>query len=331
MRSPGEVAGSESQTAAGGSRIRDGAGLMASFLTFHLPGGRASVPMQWFRMGGIPALLGVACILLGGCGTEAPTSPDEFQASWDSLQFFPASPADTLLVGGDGSLEYRSDETPARPPLAGVIAAGTLRSLEQAVAAAELDPWQPAGGPAGAVVIRRGAEVVGFSWQNPEQLNAANQRVVDLLDGIVQGARSEAAGNELISEWISTRVVLKGGQARARERGARVIRDADALLLVMREWLGTDPVVMPEIDFDHEMLLAVFAGEQPAGSELGVDQRASSMIGGYLRVPVTLHVPHEACAGPGQASPYEIVRLRKMDLEVFFSWDVVEFDCLGER
>jgi len=286
--------------------------------------------MHPIRIWGIPALLGVACLLLGGCGTEAPTSPDEFQASWDSLQFSRQSPADTLCVLGNGNLAYRSGEF----SLAGVIAAGTLRAVEQAIADARLQPLavpenlSEAGGVL--AVVREGVWT-GFFWNDPVELDAARRRLVDLLDPIVDGARSEATGvgNERV-EWVAASPVASGERARVRERGARVIRDADALLLALREWMGPDPVVLPDVDFDSEMLLAVFAGEQPAGTEVAVGELASRMIGGYLQVPVTLHRPKDGCAGEGLASPYQIVRLRKMDLEVFFSWDVVEFDCLGE-
>jgi len=286
------------------------------------------VTMHSIREWGCAVLLGVVPILLG-CGTGVPSSPDEFRAPWDSLQLLSSMAADTLTILGDGTIEYRADTLAT----SGLIAAGTQRALEAAWEGAQLAPWDPAApsGAGGTLLSTRGTELCGFSWETEAQLGEAQRRLVLLLDGLRSHARSEALGegSELVAEWIYTAVVLCGTDARIDRQTATVIRDADALLLVMQEWLGSGPVVLPEVDFDSEMLLAVCAGEQPAGTEVHVEVLASRTMTGYLRVPVTLYQPAQGCAAAGRASPYEIVRLRKLDLEVFSPWIVDTVGCQG--
>jgi len=279
--------------------------------------------MHGNRHTGFAALLGVACVLLWGCGAGTPSTPEEFFAPWDSLQYLSSSGSDTLTILGDGAIEYRTGGKSA----AGLVAASTLGDLRTAASKAAFGPW-PQGEADAAVILISGNEPRGFSWTAEDQLSEGQRRLIALLDGIRIQARSEALGegNERV-EWVPTSRLMRGSHARVAVRDARIIRDADALLLAMRELVGEDRVVLPEVDFDSEMVLAVFAGEQPAGSEMEVGANASRTVAGYLQVPVRLLPAGGNCPGGQAIRPYEFVRLRKTNLEVFFLWDIVPIEC----
>jgi hypothetical protein len=275
------------------------------------------------------ALLAVVCaLLIWGCGSGAPTSPDPFRAGWDSLDLFSLSTSDTLAVLGDGTIHYRAG---ADASAAGLVSLALLRSLEDAVAASAMTPWDPAALPpsaTGALRLQRGDGAVGFSWETTDELDPAQQRLITLLGQLRDDALGE--GSERV-DAISTAALVRGDRARVTEPDARVIRDGDALLLLMREMLGGEALVVPEIDFRTEMLLAVFGGRAAPGAEVHVGTLASRTVGGYLQVPVTLNVPAPECAPPGHVSPFEIVRLARMDIEIFFLWEEVTSGCLEEE
>ncbi len=276
------------------------------------------------------ALLVVVCALpIGGCGSGAPTSPDPFRAGWDSLDLFSLSASDTLAVLGDGTIAYRAGaETPAAE---GLVSLALLRSLEDAVAAVEMAPWDPAAlqpGATGALRLQWGGASAGFSWESTDELDAAQCWLIELLGQLRDNALGE--GNERV-DAVAMAAVVRGDRARVTERDARLVRDGDALLLLLRESLGGEPLVLPEVDFETEMLLVVFGGRTAPGAEVRVGSLASRTAGGYLQVPVTLHVPAPECAPPGYASPFEIVRLGKMDIEIFFLWEQVISGCLEEE
>jgi len=279
------------------------------------------------EVGSLAPLVVVCAFLLGGCGSGAPTSPDPFQVGWTSLDLFSLSASDTLAVLGDGTIDYRAPDTTA----SGLVSLALLRSLEDAVAEVALTDVAPAAWPpgaTGALRLLRGGAAVGFSWESTDELDLTQRQLIELLGHIRADALGE--GNERV-DAVATSAVVRGDRARVTEQDARVIRDGDALLLLLRESMGGEPLVLPEVDFETEMLVAVFGGRQAPGSEVQVGALASRTAGGYLQVPVTLHVPAPECAPAGDASPFAIVRLAKMDVEIFFLWERVTHGCLGEE
>lgn len=275
---------------------------------------------------GVGALLGgvaIALLLVCGCGSSPVTSPGQPEAAWDSLELLDFTAPDTLVVRGDATLEFHAIEAPVE---AGILSPAEFSGLMDAVERAELSPlgeW-PAG-LAGAIVVVREGVRSGFAWQAPGELTplqgALRARLAELRDEV----RGE--GSERVA-ILPTSVFAAGRQARVAERTARVIRDRDGLVTLLGEELRGEPLLLAEVDFAREMLLAVFAGASVrSGSQLEIATQVSRTAGGYLLVPVTLHEPGPACEGTIPESPFQIVRMQRIEAEIYFQWERLETSC----
>jgi hypothetical protein len=235
---------------------------------------------------------------------------------------------DTLRVRADASIELRVAADSSA--VSGLVGTAGLASLEAAVARAEVEPlaaW-PAGS-LGAVLVARDGGEQGFIWGPAEQLSPAQADLLALLTALRDEALGE--GSERVA-ILPTRLFAGGRQARVAGRTARVIGDRDALEALLGQELGGEPLLIPEVDFSREILLAVFAG--PAmrpGAQVEIATQVSRTAGGYLLVPVTLHEPGAACAGDGSESPFQIVRMQRLETRIYFQWERLETACPGEE
>lgn len=271
-------------------------------------------------------------LLAAGCSSSGPTTPGATDAGWDSLTLRAGGADDALLVRGDGTLLYT--ESGGASAREGVVSAARMASLREAVERAELQPLtvglshkqSPGETPAsGRIELARDDETLGLVWESLDEL-APRER--DLADALEQVRRQAAGDGAEMVEAIPTASLLNGYDARVTGPTAVLVRNGDALLSLIRTQLGGRVVALPEIDFDTEMVVAVFAGPgvRP-GSRVQVDVAVSRTLGGYLQVPVTVYEPEEGCAGLAGNSAFDLVRLRRMDLEVFFLWDRIAMGC----
>lgn len=253
--------------------------------------------------------------------------PGEEAAPWSSLALVTAQGPDTLYVLTDGSLAFHAGIDSLSS--SGLLTSAQLRGLEHAVAQADVVPLGAIpDGAGGAVVLERGGERLGFIWNDPGELDGPRQALVTLLADLRNEALGE--GSERVA-IVPTYVFASGRHAQVAERSARVIRDRDAFLALITGELRDEVLVVPEVDFTRDMLLVVFAGDTVRpGSQVEVSTQVSRTVGGYLLVPVTLHEPGEACAGSGVESPFHMVRLQRMEVEIFFDWERLQAGCPEE-
>jgi hypothetical protein len=271
-------------------------------------------------------LLALALLAGAGCDTGRVAGPDQSAASWETLTLLTREGPDTLEILTDGALGFRARTDSLSG--SGLVSAAQLRRIELALDAAQLEVIADGPQRAGGVVVLRNGLRTGFAWDELDALPVAQQAVaVELLE-----LRSEALGHasERV-EIIPTTPFVSGRHARVATRAAQVIRDQDGLAALFASELRDDVLLIPEVDFEREILLAVFAGPQVrSGSQVEIGAQVSRTAGGYLQVPVTLHEPGEACAGSVPESPFQIVRLRRIDAEIFFQWDALETACPGQ-
>jgi len=286
------------------------------------------LPRIQFSIAGA-ALIG---LLIAGCSGTGPTRPGTTDAGWQSLTLTAGGSDDVLTVWGDGTLRYTEAGAPSTRE--GVVSAARMASLRDAVERAELLPLEAVAEPgkspgeapaAGRIELVRDGVLLGLVWESLDQLTPHQRALADELEAV----RRQAAGDGAESvETIPTASLLRGYDARVSGPAAILVRNGDALLNLIRTQLGGRVVALPAIDFDREMVIAVFAGpDVRPGSAVQVDVAVSRTVGGYLQVPVTVYEPATECPGLTGRSPFDLVRLRRMDLEIFFLWDKILTSC----
>ena len=270
-------------------------------------------------------LAGVLLLTLGGCSSGDLTAPDDVRASWDSLEYR-STVADTLSINGRGEILFRGAETGADT---GLLGADMWRSLETALASAELEPL-PDVSPMthrGVISVTADGVQAGFTWTSIEELTE-DQR---LLVGLLEELRAEALGpdeDERVYPIPSERI-LRGLDARATQPAQMVIRDSDMLLELLGDQLDRPGVVIPQVDFSREMVIAVFLGQRShEWFDVRIDPTANMTASGYLQIAVTQFVRAPECPVPdAEGAPFDMVRTRKVEGEVFFLWDRVVTGC----
>jgi hypothetical protein len=202
-----------------------------------------------------------------------------------------------------------------------------VEELRSALSGAEFGVRVDAGALPGesAVVLSRGGQTLGFGWRAEDELTPGQAALRGVLERIRRAARGEGTGRV---DPIPVERLLSGNDGQAPARTGLVIRDADALLKLLRGELGGRVVSLPPVDFRTEMLVAVFGGAGlAAGTEIRLDDAISRRADGYLQATVTLYEPAAGCAGASGDRPFELVRVRRMDLELFFIWKVEPRSC----
>ncbi|MCK4303261.1 MAG: hypothetical protein KAY24_03390 [Candidatus Eisenbacteria sp.] len=269
-----------------------------------------------------------------GCDSCNTLAPDEINASWDQLEYLTGAAQDTLRIDENGAICLLG--APGMVS-SGLLGPQTWCALEIAVARAEMAAleWPPEGAAGdsgwGACLLWRDATQVGFCWSSPDSLTERQQELVCLLEQV----RGEAWGPDSLDPRLDPIPVVRLLHGYAKESavpGEFLLRDEDALLDLLRQRLGRGVIVLPEVDFTREMVLAIFLGG--GGSEafdIRVGESAIRTAEDYLQVPVTLHRLAEGCPDPGgQGGDFDLVRLPKIDGEVFFLWDEIEHGCVGQ-
>jgi hypothetical protein len=255
-------------------------------------------------------------------------APDELQVPWEQLEYHALGTSDTLRIDQTGALRLLGASAGAE---AGLVGSAAWPALTRAVrdvdgdliaeAPAQMDPGE------GAFFLAAGASRRGFTWTSPAGFSAAQSQLITLLDGL----RREALGPDPQARTypISGARLLHGYTARATEAAEFILRDEDALLRLLSEMLALETIILPEVDFGREMVLAVFLGPRTRRAyDVEIFLEITRTEDGYLQVPVTLYTRAEDCPfSEGAGGAYDLIRLPKTDGEVFFLWDQVDTGC----
>ena len=267
--------------------------------------------------------LAAACAALAGCGAGDPTAPGDISASWDNLEYATADGQATVSIEGGGEIRVRDTVAGTHD---GLLGPATWQALESALGEAGLAPCTPpAGTGVGAVLLVRDGETTGFQWSATGDLTPAQAEVVRLLDEL----RQQAAGSTLV-EPVPVGRLLHGFDATGPAEEI-LVRDEDQMIDLLRTRLARAAVVLPEIDFEREMALAVFAG--PRGNDafdVVADDFAVRTIDGYMKVTVNRYVRAATCpaVGDGIHGAFDVVRLPRSTAQVFIDWRVVALECV---
>jgi hypothetical protein len=279
---------------------------------------------------GFVGLLIGGLFMLTGCESGTPMAPEEIPASWDQLTFVSTAEEDTLLIAGDGSLSLSGTAAEDTPEF-GLLAPATWCAVKEAADRAEMEPL-----PGGLGGLDLGAGVVrlrdydgfrGFSWTSEDELSEAQHDLVILLRGIRDGALSP---EDPRLDPVPIGALLHGYHAALSESRELIVRDEDALLRLIREALPGEAVIIPTVDFQNEMVLAIFVGTCAAPSDVEIWETARWTLDGDLQLAVTVSEPSPNCEPRGTVSPFQLARLPKTDGEVFFLWERVVTGCSEE-
>ncbi len=271
---------------------------------------------------GLLALAVAALFGLAGCDVGDPVAPYDVAASWTRLDYdYHYSGADSsvsIRIDGEGAI--RVVDTSA-DTFDGLLGPAMWRRLESALTAASsdllVDPG-PVPAVGGAVRVTRDGRLVGFSWTDATDLTAAQRAIVALCDQVRAETKEPPPHRR---ELIYGQQLLHGCDARG-EAGHVVVRDEDRLIELLRRRLDRESVVMPRVDFEREMVLAVFLGPDDP-REVHITTIMTRAYEGYLQVPVRRVPPSDGCsAGEGaDRGAFDLVRLPRIDENIFLLWD----------
>lgn len=254
---------------------------------------------------------------LAGCSSGSPAAPEEVPAPWQFLTYAGTGlEGSTLRIEGDGSLSIEGGDSPDQPAL-GMLSTAAWQSVRDAAERAQFEVIDGARMQElpGIGFVRLGQDglIYGFSWAREYDLSAAQLDLVNELRSIWEQANAPI---DLRMAEVPITLLHYGLHAAMIEPREAVIRDEDALLKLIAEALPGEAVVLPPIDFDGEMVVALFLGAQRPQSNLEFMDKASWTVGGDLRLPVNVVETIGPC--DRSTSPFGLVRMPKSDSSVFF-------------
>ncbi len=272
----------------------------------------------------------ILLLLVAGCGSGDLTAPDDIIASWDRLEFRALNFQDKLEINNTGDIVLTGGDEGAE---AGILGPQTWHSLEAALANAELTPLSAisAGDPnEGAVVFEKSGVLQGLVWNESSVLTHNQSNLITLLQEIRLAALTPAS--ERIDLHFGQRL-LHGYDAIINHSATYLIRDVDALLSVLKNDLGRETVLLPEIDFEREILLAVFLGPRTNQAyDIEIHNEISLMISGCYQISVTQYTRDESCPHQfGHRGVFELYKLPRSDQDLFLDWRTIETECTTAR
>lgn len=272
-------------------------------------------------------LLAAACAALAGCGVGDRLAPDDLDTSWDSLEYTSLGGQVTVQIGADGAILVR---TAGNEDHDGLLGPATWRMLETALRQCGLTACTPpAGSGEGAVLVVRAGLPIGFRWSASDELTAAQAQVVALLEQVRAQAEDPAVNPRLAGTPVGR--LLHGFEALGPAETV-LIRDEDQMMDVLRDRLDRVSVVLPRIDFDREMVLAVFLGPRSNDAfDVVIDGYATPSLDGYLKVAVDRFARVSGSCpviGDGHHGAFDLVRLPRSDAQVYLDWGLVRLECV---
>lgn len=155
-------------------------------------------------------------------------------------------------------------------------------------------------------------------------------RIASIMAGIlILSLNAACAGGEANQENVTMgdddiREMARGNYSEVVAEQMVVIREPAVLDDIWRDAGEGEP---PDVDFEREMVIAVFMGERRTG---GHTIHVESVQGGDdgVTVSVRMEAPGRNCmTTQSLTQPYQIVRLPRIDGDVSFEIDQVEVDC----
>ena len=113
-------------------------------------------------------------------------------------------------------------------------------------------------------------------------------------------------------------IVVEGKVSRVRVPEHLVVRDDGAWLTLWRRHAGPGSGPPPLVNFDRDMVIAVFAGQAPDSTVVAVTKIAATPDGLEVRYTVRETRPLLAGVADDSPAPFQIVRLARSSLPVRF-------------
>lgn len=278
------------------------------------------------------ALLGFLLTIsfgLMGCGSGDLVAPDEIHASWESIEFISIALSGALRIDQTGAVQFSGNEEGAD---SGFLGVDTWRALESAIARAEMEPVSSVtSGETGMVRLTSGGESRGFTWTAPENLSAHQRDLVAILDHVQNEGLNPEYRPRLAP--VATTRMLHGTDAAGDPFPETLIDDEEALIAFVRAHLDHEVVVLPEVDFARESIVAVYAGPRSVEAyDVEVADFVTPRVGDYVEIEVTRYPLAEGCPPPpSTGGAFDIIRLPKLEGEVFFHWKTgLPRGCMGK-
>jgi len=131
---------------------------------------------------------------------------------------------------------------------------------------------------------------------------------------------------------IPFQVINVGCYGNREDKRRLVIKNQDELDAFLKE---DNPVLIepcnetpPEINFEEDMLIAVFMGRKATGRYYIDIKKISKNENSQLVVSVIEYSPGYQCGVPeGETTPFEIIKLKKTDDEVIFLEKEITYSC----
>ena len=127
------------------------------------------------------------------------------------------------------------------------------------------------------------------------------------------------AGAQISSGLLLPFVTVAGGKvSRVLVPERLVVRDDAAWLTLWRRHAGPDSGPPPPVNFDRDMVIALFAGKAPDSAVLAITQIVGSPDRLEVRYTLRETRPLPAAVTDSSAAPFQIVRLVRSSLPVSF-------------
>jgi hypothetical protein len=268
-----------------------------------------------------------AVVTAAGCASDRTTAPGSEDGDWSLVRFHEASGGvyRDLTLQRDGTLWLEDGRTGDASSARGLLAGERLETLVRLIDDLPRRSYTPATGCENDgyfVSLTRAGEVATFaSGSCDESAPQALTSLHALLSMVVEEVREPRL------QTVRFQVVAAGSRSDIRVPRRVVLENLDDLLGLLQEHDPGQSVVVPRIDFRHQLVIAHFLGEKPSGG-YGVSlEFVERTDAGWLSLHYLEESPGSCTVFALPTQPYVIVAVERPEGGILFESETVEAAC----
>lgn len=255
--------------------------------------------------------------LIAGCGADRALDSVDGAADWTLVRFHEEGVDGDLVVDPGGSLWLQDVRGGGESSARGLLAGERLETLVRLIGDLPLHSYSPQSScPEGRffVSVTRAGEVVTYA---SDECDGGAPLSVQPLRHMLSTVAAEFRAPRL--DAAPFQILLRGTNSSYAQSQDRIAQNRDEYLRLLQSIDGRHPLVVPQVDFSRDVVVAHFLGERRSGGFDVSPELAERTENGWIRIGFLEQTPGPDCqVTEALTQPYVVVAVERPQKGLLF-------------